>query len=89
MLSSFDNYRELLGVSLEENGNLPDDPQTLSYLITAAAMFSLDERQLLLETISTNQRLKQLKKILDREVSLLSKLRCYPTYEPDYKISLN
>jgi uncharacterized protein len=89
VLSSFDNYRELLGVSLEENGNLPDDPQTLSYLITAAAMFSLDERQLLLETISTNQRLKQLKKILDREVSLLSKLRCYPTYEPDYKISLN
>jgi Lon protease-like protein len=88
-LEAFDNYRTLLGVSIEENGNLPDDPQTLSYLITAAAMFSLEERQLLLELVSTNQRLKRIKQILDREVALLAKLRCFPTFEPDYKISLN
>lgn len=88
-IAEFENYRELLGVEITDNEALPDDPATLSYLITAAALFSLDEKQQLLEILSTENRLNKIQKLLRREVGILSKLRCFPTYEPEYSVSLN
>lgn len=88
-LAAFDRYRELLGVSVHDNEDLPSDGQTLSYLITAAAMLSLDEKQALLETHSTKERLKRITQLLTREYSLLSQIRCYPTFEPDYRVNFN
>ncbi len=88
-LAAFDEYRSLLGVSIQDNEDLPTEGQTLSYLITAAAMFSLDEKQALLEMHSSSDRLQKITKILNREVAIISQLRCFPTYEPDLKISLN
>jgi Lon protease-like protein len=88
-ISIFDQYRRILGVSVTENSDLPRDGQTLSYLITAVAMFSLDEKQALLETHSTRVRLCNINKILKREISLLSKIVCFPTFEPSTTISFN
>ena len=88
-ITAFDEYRELLGVSIQDNEELPAEGQTLSYLITAAAMFSLDEKQALLEIHSSSVRLQKLTRILNREVSIISQLRCFPTYEPDLQVSLN
>lgn len=88
-ISVFDKYRSLLGVSVADNSDLPSEGQTLSYLITAVAMFSLDEKQALLETHSTYTRLSRINRILTREVSLLSQLVCFPTFEPDSRISFN
>ena len=88
-LAAFDEYRELLGVSIHDNEELPTEGQTLSYLITAAAMFSLNEKQSLLEIHSSRVRLQKITSILKREVSLISQIRCFPTFEPDYQISLN
>ena len=89
VLQAFDNYRELLGVSVQENSDLPDDGTTLSYLITAAAMFSLDEKQALLEIYSSEERLRRIVQLLKREYSLISQIRCLPTFEPDYSINVN
>jgi len=88
-IATFDKYRSLLGVSVAQNSDLPSDAQTLSYLITAVAMFSLDEKQALLETHSTHKRLSRINRILTREISLLSQLVCFPTFEPDSRISFN
>lgn len=88
-LNAFDEYRELLGVAIQDDEDLPRDAQTLSYLITAAAMFSLEDKQGILEIQSTHLRLQKITKMLKREVSIISQLRCFPTFEPNYQISLN
>lgn len=88
-LEAFDEYRELLGVAIQDDEDLPGDAQTLSYLITAAAMFSLEDKQGILEIQSTHVRLQKITKMLKREVAIISQLRCFPTFEPNYQISLN
>lgn len=88
-LDVFDKYREVLGVSLGSESTMPDDAHIVSYLITAAAMLTLDERQLLLEILSTDMRLREIRRILKRENAILKQVRCFPTFEPTDDFSLN
>ncbi len=53
---------------------LPDDPMTLSYLVGAALLLPLVERQLLLEAPDAATRLRRLLSLLRRETVLLDRL---------------
>jgi Lon protease-like protein len=57
---------------------IPDDPTTLSYLLSGIVQVELPRRQVLLEAPTTEARLADLARLLDREVGLLSRrLRAY------------
>ncbi|MDQ1293548.1 MAG: uncharacterized protein QG608_1429 [Actinomycetota bacterium] len=64
----FARYREQLHVEVTP---LPDDPQVVSYLITAAMVLGLPERQRLLEIPTTAERLRAEILLLRRETALL------------------
>lgn len=74
----FTRYREALGVELSE---LPDDPQVVSYLVAAAVVLDLPERQSLLETPTTAARLRTELDLLRRERALVSAFRALPAAE--------
>jgi hypothetical protein len=57
---------------------IPDDPTTLSYLLSGIVQVPGLERQVLLETPTTEERLEALDDLLDREMWLLRRrLRLY------------
>lgn len=64
-----------------ETGSLPDDPTTLSYLVTAAMVLPAQERQDLLAATTTAERLRRAETLLRRETGLLSVLGAVPTLE--------
>jgi len=64
----FARYREQLRVEVTQ---LPDDPQVVSYLITAAMVLDLPERQRLLEIPTTADRLQAETELLRRETALV------------------
>lgn len=64
-----------------ETGSLPDDPTTLSYLVTAAMVLPAQERQDLLAAATTGERLRLAEALLRRETGLLSVLGAVPTLE--------
>jgi Lon protease-like protein len=74
----FTRYREALGVELSE---LPDDPQVVSYLIAAAVVLDLPERQALLETATTAARLRGELELLRRERAMVSAFRALPAVD--------
>jgi Lon protease-like protein len=74
----FTRYREALGVELSE---LPDEPQVVSYLVAAAVVLDLPERQSLLETPTTAARLHTELDLLRRERALVSTFRALPAAE--------
>jgi uncharacterized protein len=74
----FTRYREALGVELSE---LPDDPQVISYLVAAAVVLDLPERQSLLEIPSTAARLRAELEILRRERAMVTTFRALPAVD--------
>lgn len=74
----FTRYREALGVELSE---LPDDPQVVSYLVAAAVVLELPERQALLEIPSTAARLRAELDLLRRERAMVTAFRALPAAE--------
>lgn len=74
----FTAYREALDVELSE---LPDDPQVVSYLVAAAMVLELPERQALLEQPTTADRLRAELGLLRRERALVTALRALPAVD--------
>jgi Lon protease-like protein len=74
----FGKYRERLGVEVNA---LPDQPQVVSYLVAAAVVLDLPERQALLEQPTTADRLRAELEVLRREVALVGTFRSLPAVE--------
>ena len=74
----FADYRERLGVEVTE---LPDQPQVISYLVAAAVVLELPERQGLLEQPTTSDRLRAEIGLLRRESALIGAFRSLPAVE--------
>jgi uncharacterized protein len=74
----FAAYREALGVEVTE---LPDDPQVISYLVAAAMVLDLPERQSLLELATNTLRLEAELELLRRERNLVAAFRALPAVE--------
>ena len=52
---------------------VPDDPTTLSHLLSGIIQVELPQRQALLESATTDERLLALDRLLDREIPLLAR----------------
>jgi uncharacterized protein len=74
----FAEYRRTLGVEVTP---LPDDPQVVSYLVAAAVVLHLPQRQALLEQPTTSDRLRAERELLRREVALVRAFRSLPGVE--------
>jgi Lon protease-like protein len=72
---------ELRGVQVGSIPELPDDPTVLSYLIGAATVLDTYEKQRLLTTESTVERLRAEAKILRRETGILKNLPSLPAVD--------
>jgi Lon protease-like protein len=59
-------------------GDLPDDPSTLSFLMSAAMTLLTPDRQKLLEATDTTSRLAQLVGLLDTELAAITALPSLP-----------
>jgi Lon protease-like protein len=65
----------------EDEDELPDDPTVLSYLVTAAMVLPVAERQLLLSAPSTGARLELARSMLGRETALIAALSAVPALD--------
>jgi uncharacterized protein len=74
----FADYRERLGVEVTE---LPDQPQVVSYLVAAAVVLDIPERQGLLEQPTTSDRLRAEIELLRRESALIGAFRSLPAVD--------
>ena len=72
LIDATDDDTELEPV-LEPRLLIPDDPTTLSYLLSGILQVELPRRQALLEAETTVERLAELITLLDREILLLSR----------------
>ncbi|MBK9741323.1 MAG: LON peptidase substrate-binding domain-containing protein [Actinobacteria bacterium] len=61
--------------------DLPDDPTVLSYLVTAAMVLPMAERQHLLAAPSTGERLALARRLLHRETTLITVLSALPAID--------
>jgi Lon protease-like protein len=78
VIAGFAAYRERLGVEVTE---LPDQPQVVSYLVAAAVVLDLPERQGLLEQPTTADRLRAELELLRRETALVGAFRALPAVD--------
>jgi Lon protease-like protein len=62
---------EVSGLPIERRVIIPDDPTTLSYLLSGIIQVELPTRQALLEADTTEERLRDLLGLIDRETFLL------------------
>lgn len=62
-------------------GSLPDDPGTLSYLMSAAMVLLTPDRQKLLEAPDTTTRLAQLVGLIDTEIAAMTALPSLPAID--------
>lgn len=60
---------------------LPQQPQVLSYLVSAAMLLDLSDKQRLLATPDVPARLKLLRQLLGRELTLVGHLRAVPALD--------
>lgn len=74
----FGEYREQLGVEVTE---LPDQPQVVSYLVAAAVVLDLPDRQMLLEEPTTAGRLRAELDLLRRERALIGAFGALPAVD--------
>lgn len=86
---AFRDYRAILSGQVaedsddeDEDDGIPDDPTVLSFLITAAMVLPLDERQALLAAPTTTERLTLARTLLRRECGVISALSALPSLEP-------
>jgi Lon protease-like protein len=81
----FPRYVERLldarGDAAPEPPRLPDDPLLLSYLVAAAMVLDLDDRQRLLEAPDAASRLVAERRLLRREAGVLRVLRAVPAVD--------
>ena len=86
---------DALGSRLEDNDDdddddgdvateltIPDDPTVLSYLLSGIVQVELPRRQRLLEAETTEERLRELVALLDREILLLGERLRYFALDP-------
>ncbi len=89
----FHDYRSILGDQVQASvgdGEIPDDPTVLSYLVTAAMVLPVGERQQLLAASTTGERLRLADRILARENALIPDLSALPAVDlPGAKPSAN
>lgn len=78
VVAQFADYRRRLQVEVTE---LPEDPRVVSYLVTAAMVLDLPERQSLLEEPSTAARLTSAIGLLRRERRLVGAFGALPAVE--------
>jgi len=71
----------LRGVRTGAIPELPDDPTVLSYLIAAAMVLDLRDKQRLLATPDTETRLQREQALLRRETMLIKELRTLPAVD--------
>lgn len=76
--AQFADYRRRLQVDVTE---LPEDARVVSYLIAAAMVLDLPERQQLLEQPTTADRLRAESELLRRERALVGAFRALPAVE--------
>lgn len=78
-------YREVIAgwgvISMAHIDNLPEDPIVLSYLIAAAIVTDLPERQALLGTEDAEKRLAAVCEVLRREINVMSALPSMPAVD--------
>jgi uncharacterized protein len=74
----FAAYRDRLRV---EQSGVPTDPRVLSYLVAAAAVLELPERQALLECATTAERLQAELVLLRREIGLIDAFNALPAVD--------
>lgn len=74
----FAAYRDRLNV---EQSGVPTDARVLSYLVAAAAVLDLPERQSLLQLPTTGERLTAELDLLRREIRLLDAFRALPAVD--------
>lgn len=79
--STFATYRSLLTGSAESTEDLPDDPGVLSYLIAAAVVLDLPDRQKLLEIPDDGERLRVELRRLRHEISVMQVIPSLPAVE--------
>lgn len=78
----FRRYRELLGAPEPEDSRLlPEDPTALSYLVSAAMILDLSDKQRLLEAADTSERLHRALALLRREEVLIGELQAIPAVD--------
>jgi len=77
--SAFDAYRRALGATV--SAELPEEPQSLSYLVAATMVLELSDKQRLLEAPDTTDRLRRELRLLRRETALLGLLPSLPGVE--------
>ena len=65
----------------EDAAELPDDPTVLSYLVTAAMVLPVGERQVLLSADTTAERLRLAQGLLARETALITTLGAVPSID--------
>jgi hypothetical protein len=79
VLALFRQYLKLLRPESGEVGEqLPEDPTVLSHLIAATAALTVEDRQRLLASTDTATRLHAELRLLNREASLLRRVRAVP-----------
>ena len=66
----------------EGTEGFPDDPTVLSYLVTAATVLPVDERQALLACPTTADRLRLARRTLRREIGIIAALGALPAIDP-------
>jgi uncharacterized protein len=71
----------LRGIRLGPIPDLPDDPTVLSYLISAAMVLDLRDKQRLLACADTAARLRREQALLRRETMLIKELRALPAVD--------
>lgn len=79
--ATFSSYRGLFD-GPEQQTELPDDPAALSYAVAAGLVVPLPERQALLESADTGQRLAAEARLLARELTLIRGMRTVPLPQP-------
>ena len=83
----FEEYRDVLDIGGAE---APDDPRVMSYLVAAAMVLTLDQRQELLEAPDTATRLRGELAVLKREIALVETFGAVPATElPDLPVNPN
>ena len=80
--------RELVGQSVDEP-EVPLEPEILSYLIAAALNLQVPEKQQLLETPRSDERLKQELRLLRKEIVLLRQMVAHAAAAGAARTSLN
>jgi Lon protease-like protein len=77
----FATYRSLLDPAAEPV-ELPEDPTALSYAVAAGLAVALPERQALLESPGSGERLGTEAEVLARELAIMRGLRAMPLSQP-------